>query len=1000
MPKIPHNKVSFQYLVLFTFLVLSVPISLFLALQEQDIRQRAATPDKMNAMFWYEDSNLASAGNIPPDFEQMFTTKKDEWKNTRASIDVYLLRMTAIKKQTAIITDEFLKDSFLPTLKEDDIKLALEGGIASCVITDDLIDKELAVIARIHDLGGKVSYFGIQSVLSKPRDECDDPSQNERVENIDKRIQGVVKFTKQLKQRFPEIKVGIIDALPAKELEYKSWYTKLKQQLGQQDLSLDFIHQDMPVTEPLDKWVKKALTAERFVKNTLNVRTGLIITSATGGRTSDKAFHDKLLAGYKKYKGSGGSTDDIIIMSWFPHPRKSLPENAENEYPYTKTALTLAKAAGFVDTDTASVSPSQSVTPSTSVPTGDKPNVIVIMTDDQRWDLMETLPTIRQRLGGKGVTFTNAFASTPLCCPSRASFLTGLYTRNTNIWTKESKKIKSDRLGEQNKETIAVWLNKAGYRTALIGKYLNGYSVPTYVPPGWDKWFAFSNGQPYYEAEISDNGNRRTFGRKAQDYAPDLFKDEAVEFIKQTKGPFFLVFSPNTPHGSGGEDEDGRDNPKGLDGPDIAPRHKNNCRNFSNFKRPDSFNERDLSDKPKWVKTLPLVSPNAVEKFREEQLCSLKAVDEAFSQMVKALGNRVDNTVFIFYSDNGFSFGEHRHVTKNCIYESCTRVPMIISYPKVTKSKMESTELVTNVDLAPTIADLTGITIPVKVDGMSLVPLLKDPKLNLRDDFLLEVRYPKDDLEITAVRTDTHKYSELSSGEKELYDLKKDPDEMENVADKKEYNEVQTTLAKRLDDLRKGITPTPKPSSSISPSPKPSTEPAASITVSVLLHGIGSAGDNANPKEATLSNKNPKSQTRDVLIEFISAANKPKEVKGKLSYNKTKGLYTGTIANPNLSGPYTVKITVNGYLRKEVQGIVTLNPNKPTSLPTLSLTTGDMNSDNELNILDYNMILTCYEDSPKNTCKNKKNGDTNDDASVNKTDLNLWLREITQQVGD
>lgn len=438
---------------------------------------------------------------------------------------------------------------------------------------------------------------------------------------------------------------------------------------------------------------------------------------------------------------------------------------------------------------------------------GDKPNIIVIMTDDQRWDAMETLPTVTKTLASRGVTFTNAYVTTPLCCPSRASFLTGLYTHNTGIWENNGLGENTDRLGNKNKQTIAVWLNRAGYQTALIGKYLNGYAKPEYVPPGWDKWFAFSGGQGYYDYDISQNGNSKHFGRNDSDYSTEVLRREAVDFIKNVNEPFFLLFTPVTPHPwSGGKDSD-EDAVPGLAAPPIAPKHQGEC-TVSQWQRPPSFNEQDVSDKPQWIRNQINVSASKVQQFRRAQLCSLKAVDEAIADMLKALGRpRIDNTVIIFYSDNGYSYGEHKYVKKNCFYEECARTPMVISYPKLTTSAKISEEFALNIDLAPTIADLAGIRIPVKVNGKSLVPLLANPDANIRDVFLLEVRSGKENYTGNAIRTDQYKYTELNTGEKELYDLTNDPYELENKAANPEFVSIVQDLSARLRLLKEDQEP-------------------------------------------------------------------------------------------------------------------------------------------------------------------------------------------------
>jgi N-acetylglucosamine-6-sulfatase len=426
-----------------------------------------------------------------------------------------------------------------------------------------------------------------------------------------------------------------------------------------------------------------------------------------------------------------------------------------------------------------------------------KPNVIVIQTDDQRFDALETMPSVTNRLAKKGITFTNGYVSTPLCCPSRASFLSGLYAHNTDVWGV----FDHPKFIDNEDQTIAVWLKNAGYRTALIGKYMNGYNDPKYIPPGWDRWLAFIDGQGYYDYKLSDNGTLRESTKNEYDYATDVFRRESVQFIKETQRPFFLFLNTNAPHSTVNEGISGY---KAGD-PIPAERHRD-C-TVSTWKRPPSINEADISDKAKWVtEKIKPVSIEEFTKFRKLQLCSLKAVDETVDAVLDALGPRVDNTIIVFYSDNGYSYGEHKFGGKNCYYEECSRVPFVISYPRLLQSEMKSDELVTQLDLAPTIAELAGVEIPVPINGKSLVPLFSDPTANIRDSLLIEMR--NNWYEGYVIRKDDIKYVELSTNEKEFYDLAKDPYELVNQIKNPSYKSKIDELAAELDLLKDDKEPT------------------------------------------------------------------------------------------------------------------------------------------------------------------------------------------------
>jgi N-acetylglucosamine-6-sulfatase len=644
----------------------------------------------------------------------------------------------------------------------------------------------------------------------------------------------------------------------------------------------------------------------------------------------------------------------------------------------------------------------------------DKPNIIVIMTDDQRWDAMETLPTVTGKLANNGVTFTNAYLTTPLCCPSRAAFLTGLFAHNNGVWKNDAPRGGYSTFKKKEKETIAVWLKQAGYKTGIFGKLMNNYMSGTHKSPGWDKWYVAIGGQQYFGQEMSENGKIKQTSQNV--YFNDLITNESVKFIKDTKQPFFLLFSTNIPHGSQ-EQEDG---PGGLDSPELPQRFRGKCDGITPWKEPPSFNEKDVSDKPKWVKELKGPSAKSVANYHKGQRCALKVVNESIDKMIAALGEeRMQNTVFIFYSDNGYSYGEHRHIKKNCFYEECARTPLIISYPKLLKEKKTSDALVSHIDITATIAELAGTTVPVKIDGKSLVPILKGSAGKTREAVLIEI----DSGAKTggyAIRTAQYKYTELNSGEKELYDLTKDPYELENIEKKAEMQAVKTDLAAKLKLLKEDkdipltsptISTTPSPSQTTgtptrtgtpsssptgSSSPSPSSSPTTgTLSLTIGLHGIGSSGDNRS-KTADLSNKDPETKERDITVELYNEKNeKVTSLDGSVTYDESKGVFTGTLPYSVSPGLYTIKVTIDTYLRKLLPGFITVKQQTPITLPSVTLVAGDTNSDNILNIQDYNALLDCYE---QNDCNGTT--DINDDSETDGKDMNLWLREILQQRGD
>lgn len=400
-------------------------------------------------------------------------------------------------------------------------------------------------------------------------------------------------------------------------------------------------------------------------------------------------------------------------------------------------------------------------------------NIILILTDDQRPATMAQMPLTMSLLGTPGVQFTNAFATTPLCCPSRASILTGQFTHNHHVLSNIAPwgaPVFSDQ------STIATWMQSAGYRTGMVGKYLNLYDQLQpwpYQPPGWNYWAVFK--QPKYASyKLVENGLEVSYGTSAAHYSTKLLATKAIGFINSTPAtqPFFLIYAPYAPHQPAT--------------PATADKTL-----FSTLPkwRPPSFNELDVSDKPQWVRNLPRLTTaqiSANDKFRLDQLRSLQSVDRAVRDIVNALiaAGRMATTAIIFTSDNGMSWGEHRWTAKNCLYEECIRVPFLALVPGVAP-RMES-NLIALTDLAPTFATWAGALPQQAVNGVSLDRLLTSPGTPWRQELLIEVLGPGDITSpeglFSGVRTQRYAYAEYTSGELELYDLQTDPYQLTNVA--------------------------------------------------------------------------------------------------------------------------------------------------------------------------------------------------------------------------
>ena len=367
------------------------------------------------------------------------------------------------------------------------------------------------------------------------------------------------------------------------------------------------------------------------------------------------------------------------------------------------------------------------------------PSIVLILTDDQRSDTMWAMPTVRGELAGKGIMFENGYVSNPLCCPSRASILTGQYSHSTGVYTNQGRQPFGGFQAFDDRSTIATWLQEAGYRTAMLGKYLNGYEEP-YVPPGWDHWFATYVNGAFYRYRVTDDGLIKRYGSGRHDYGTDVLAGEAVRFIGSTPAdtPLFLYFAPHAPHE-----------------PAIAaPGDRHTFSDLSRW-RPPSFDEADVSDKPAYIRNqlLDAGSRAEIDAFRRRQYRSLLAVDRAVSDIIQALeeSGRLANTLIVFTSDNGMVWGEHRWGTKLVPYEESIRVPYVVRYDAGIPSARTDERLVVNIDLAPTFAALAGIPAP-GAEGESLLPLLGDPMASgARTSFLSTCRRARAGYRRTAV---------------------------------------------------------------------------------------------------------------------------------------------------------------------------------------------------------------------------------------------------------
>lgn len=442
------------------------------------------------------------------------------------------------------------------------------------------------------------------------------------------------------------------------------------------------------------------------------------------------------------------------------------------------------------------------------------PNVIVILTDDQPADLTAFMPTVQRELADKGVVFSEAFTTNTLCCPARVSVLRGQYVHNHAVLSNGGPQGGFPKFYQTGFEasTLATWLQDAGYHTAMMGKYLNAYPFGpagenppdyrpprhTYVPPGWNEWFGFfdvpkdSRNTPYrmYDYSVNHNGRVEHYGNRERDYQTDVLSRRANEFIRRqgrSSDPFFLYLAPTAPH---------------L--PTVVARRHQGALAGLKAPRSPAFDEADMSDKPRWLRRLPQLSGTEIAEIDDiyrKQAEMLLAVDELVGALLETLRTvgQLHNTYLVFTSDHGWHAGEHR-LTKMKLtpYAAAARIPLIIRGPGLPEGKTLE-QLALNIDIAPTLTELLGVKHPEFVDGRSLKPLWSSETPRWRQTALTEF-WPRRTLEdydlehlntrvavpqYRAVRSQRHLYVEYryrnGNTEGELYDLERDPFELENL---------------------------------------------------------------------------------------------------------------------------------------------------------------------------------------------------------------------------
>jgi len=421
----------------------------------------------------------------------------------------------------------------------------------------------------------------------------------------------------------------------------------------------------------------------------------------------------------------------------------------------------------------------------TAAATRSRPNIILILTDDMRASDVPYLPTVQAQLVAQGATFTNFTATAPGCGPARASILRGQYPHSHGVQRGSGDFDGLDRFREFGNEgsTIATWLHDAGYHTALVGKYLNGYgSTPSLsaLPPEWDDWYGVTN-EGYSRFTINEQGVEvRYNSRKQEQHATDVLADHARAIIAEvapTGQPFFLHISPRAPHtptepASWYEDAF-------LDA--VLPDHL-------------GMNEADVSDKPDWVRIQPQRTAREMEEIEihfRRRLQTLLSVDDLVAGVLDELERQgiLDNTFIVFSCDNGFGLGEHRiALKKGSPYEPVITVPLIVRGPGIPPG-VALDLLASQVDLAPTFAGWAGASTPAFVEGRSLDSVLAgEPapgdwrRFQFVEYFVANADRRDRQPAFQTLRTQDMVYVIYGTGEQELYDLIADPYQTENQA--------------------------------------------------------------------------------------------------------------------------------------------------------------------------------------------------------------------------
>ena len=409
-----------------------------------------------------------------------------------------------------------------------------------------------------------------------------------------------------------------------------------------------------------------------------------------------------------------------------------------------------------------------------------RPNFVFILVDDMRWDSFSYAghPFLKtphiDRIAREGAQFTNAFVTTPLCSPSRGSFLTGQYVQthgvigNTPAGVPISHKL----------ETFPKLLRASGYETGYFGKWHMGNDASP--RPGFDRWVSFKGQGVYNDPALNIDGQET----KQTGYITDILSEHAAQFIEKPHSKPFCVYIGH----------------KAIHGPFTpAERHKDLFKTDPIKVAANAAD--DLKDKPAMKEIKP--GAGSPDELIRNQLRCIVSIDEGVGKVLASLEKtkQLDNTVFVFTSDNGYFWREHGLGDKRWAFDESIRIPLVMRYPKLLKPGTKIPAMVANIDIAPTFLDLAGAPIPTQIQGKSLRPVLKNPKAKVRTElfceYFREAQFPKTP-NWRAIRSERYKYVHYPElkGADEFYDLRQDPGELKNLIAHPKAKAFQSRLAK------------------------------------------------------------------------------------------------------------------------------------------------------------------------------------------------------------